>query len=217
MEKFENRAGKSILEPMVFAIQKNKEYLSTIDGQIGDGDHGVNMNKGFTLFQDRCLKEEKEFIQGLWELADILFNEIGGSMGIIYGAVFSGMAEAGKEFEHIGLSEFFLMIKGGYEELGDFIEAKPGDKTIVDTLQPAIEALEKAKETEVDFSAALKTMKKAAKEGMESTKNMRAKYGRSSRLGDRSIGKLDAGAVSCYFIVQAMADAIEKLIREEED
>ena len=88
MQSFQNKDGKEILLKMVQTIQQHKEYLSKIDGSVGDGDHGMNMNKGFTLFQNKYEKLDYSFTQGLGYLAMVLLNEIGGSMGPIYGTIF---------------------------------------------------------------------------------------------------------------------------------
>ena len=87
MSVFKNENGKTVLLKMVKGIQDNKAYLGEVDGLIGDGDHGMNMNKGFTLFEERFADKEFSFTEGLDELGTILFNEIGGSMGPIYGSI----------------------------------------------------------------------------------------------------------------------------------
>ena len=84
MKAFHNKDGKPVLMRMVSGIKENKDYLGEIDGLIGDGDHGMNMNKGFSLFQQRFEKETFDLSEGLRELGMILLNEIGGSMGPIY-------------------------------------------------------------------------------------------------------------------------------------
>lgn len=212
MLKFENKEGKSILKKMVKIIQDNKDYLGEVDGVIGDGDHGVNMKKGFMLFQKKYENEEYGFIQGLNNLGMILLNEIGGSMGPIYGTLFMTMAEKREEAEKIGLDDLLAMLEAGKEELFTIVDARVGDKTLVDTLSPAIDALGQASNEKMDFRAALITMCDAAKKGKDSTKNMVAKYGRASRLGERSRGTLDAGALSCYLLLKAMADGIIELL-----
>lgn len=102
MDQFINECGKPILENMVQAIQENKVYLGDIDGLIGDGDHGMNMNKGFTLFGQRIQGQNISFTKGLDELGNVLFSEIGGSMGPIYGTIFMEMADKGEGLEQIG-------------------------------------------------------------------------------------------------------------------
>ena len=101
MSTFKNAEGKPILLKMVKGIQENKAYLGEVDGLIGDGDHGMNMNKGFSVFEDRFKDEDFGFSEGLDELGMILLNEIGGSMGPIYGTIFMDMAEAGEDLEDI--------------------------------------------------------------------------------------------------------------------
>lgn len=212
MSGFNNADGKSVLLKMVEGIQSNKEYLGDIDGLIGDGDHGMNMNKGFSVFKDRFQDADISFSEGLDELGTILLNEIGGSMGPIYGTIFMDMAEAGEETEEITLETFSRMLAAGYEGLCDIIEAKVGDKTLVDTLSPAVDVMKHATETGKDFKEALEEMKTAAEKGRDSTKDIVAKFGRSSRLGERSRGVLDAGATSCCIILQMMADGIIELL-----
>lgn len=186
MDGMKNSAGKPVLLKMVSAIQKNKDYLSEVDGLIGDGDHGMNMNKGFTLFGDQIRDKEISFTDGLNELGNLLFSKIGGSMGPIYGTVFMGMAGAGEKFDLIDGAAFAAMLDAGLTDLGDVVEAKVGDKTLVDTLSPANDALQKAVKEGKSFPEALVIMKAAAEAGRDSTKDLAAKLGRSSRLGERS-------------------------------
>lgn len=201
-----------MLYEMVRAIQENKDYLGEIDGLIGDGDHGMNMNKGFTLFWEKIRAEETGFSEGLNTLGATLFNKIGGSMGPIYGTLFMSMADGEKEADEIDLVLFTEMLRKSLDELCEIVDARPGDKTLVDTLYPAVQALENARDKNKTFSEALIDMKSAATSGKDSTKDMIARFGRSSRLGERSRGVLDAGAVSCCIILTAMADGILHII-----
>jgi dihydroxyacetone kinase-like protein len=212
MGTFKNECGKSILLKMVKAIQENKAYLSEVDGLIGDGDHGMNMNKGFTVFENRFAEEEFGFSEGLDELGTILFSEIGGSMGPIYGTIFMDAASAGEDLEEISVEGLADMLGAGLEGLQEIVEAQVGDKTLVDTLSPAVDSLKKSAENGTDFKTALEEMKQAARDGRDSTKDLVAKFGRSSRLGERSKGVLDAGAASCCIILEAIADGIIELL-----
>lgn len=212
MNSILNEDGKSILLAMVKGIQANKAYLGEVDGLIGDGDHGMNMNKGFTLFETRFKDQEFSFTEGLEELGTILFSEIGGSMGPIYGTILMDAASAGETFEEIGVKELRIMLQAGLAGLQEIVAAQVGDKTLVDTLSPAVDMLKMAEDSGLDMNTALEQMKQAARTGRDSTKNMVAKFGRSSRLGERSRGVLDAGATSCCIILESMADAMLKLL-----
>ncbi len=214
MHTFKNKDGKTVLLKIVKAIQDNKAYLSEVDGLIGDGDHGTNMNKGFSVFENRYKGQDFTFTEGLYNLGVILMNEIGGSMGPIYGTIFMEMSDL-EDLEEIQLDKFINMLKKGLEGLNEIVEARVGDKTLVDTLAPAIESLIKAQSDKLDFIQALQNMKIAAVEGRDTTKELVAKFGRSSRLGERSRGVLDAGAVSCCIILTAMADGMMELISKE--
>lgn len=207
-----NAKGRKILLSMVSAIHENKQYLGDIDGLIGDGDHGMNMNKGFVTYAERLGDEETAFTDGLTGLGMVLLNEIGGSMGPIYGTIFMEMADAAGDAEDITLELFGTMLSAGLEGLYGIVDARPGDKTLVDTLSPCVECIKNAAADKKDYAAALDEMKECAEEGKESTKDMVAMYGRASRLGERSKGVLDAGATSCCIILKAMAEGMKKVL-----
>lgn len=207
-----NKAAAVAVGDLITVIQANKAYLSEIDGAIGDGDHGINMNKGFTMFAEQVNIPETTLADGMRQLGRILLTEIGGSMGPIYGTLFREMAKVIKDKPDIDGELFGQMLdaaKAGVQSLGD---AQVGDKTLMDTIIPASEAFHKSFAANKDFAAALVDMEAAAKKGWESTKDLVAKKGRSSRLGERSRGVLDAGATSCYLILKTMADNIRKLL-----
>ena len=214
MASFKNADAKGIVMDMVKCIQTNKEYLSEVDGQIGDGDHGINMNKGFTICGERLADSDEGFTEALDTLGNVLFTEIGGSMGPLYGTLFMDMAEAGEELEDISVADFGNMLAAGLAGLQGIVEAKVGDKTLVDTLSPAVDAVKAAHEAGEDYKEALVKMSAAAEAGRDSTKDMVARFGRSSRLGERSRGVLDAGASSCCIILTSMADGILSVLSE---
>ena len=214
MQSFKNSAGKSVVEAMIAAIQENKAYLSEIDGLIGDGDHGANMNKGFTICQKNIAAQDIGFTEALDALGQVLFNEIGGSMGPIYGTIFMAMAEAGEEAARIDAALFYEMLRRAVQDLEEIVPARVGDKTLMDTLEPAVAAFEKVMKEGCDFGASLDAMTQAAAHGKESTRDLIARFGRSSRLGERSRGVLDAGAVSCNILLQAMASGIRPLLED---
>jgi dihydroxyacetone kinase-like protein len=203
-----NSKGKPVLLKMVAEIQKNKDYLSEVDGLIGDGDHGMNMNKGFSMFGEEIADRDISFPGGLNELGALLFSRIGGSMGPIYGSLFTGMAEEGENFRVIDAAALAAMINAGLTELNEVVQCEVGNKTLLDTLIPANNAIQKAVNEGKSLAECLQAMKTAAAAGRDSTKDLIAKVGRSSRLGERSRGVLDAGAVSCCIILTAIADGI---------
>ena len=193
-------------------IRDNKEYLSTIDGLIGDGDHGMNMNKGFTLYEEQLGDQDTSLSDGLFDLGSVLLNKIGGSMGPIYGTIFMEMSSVIEDVEDITLETFSEMLRSGLDGLYEIVDARPGDKTLVDTLYPVCQYVREAANVQTDFSAALEEMKQVAEQGKQSTKGLTAKYGRAARLGERSRGVLDAGATSCCILLQAMADGMKSVL-----
>ena len=208
-EHFSTRDGSAIVADLVSVIVANREYLSEVDGAIGDGDHGINMAKGFAHCGRSLEGRELTLAEALDELTLSLMEGIGGSMGPLYGSLFIGMADEVRGSEDIDAATFARLLRGGLTSLQDITEAGVGDKCLMDTLIPAVEAFERAHAAARSFSDALEAMKSAASQGRDSTKDLVAKIGRASRLGERSLGVLDAGAVSCCLILTQLADSIK--------
>lgn len=206
-ETFSNKDGIQIIYSMIDAIQENKQYLSDIDGAIGDGDHGINMNKGFTKCKDN-LQPDDTLATGLGKLAKALMG-VGGSMGPLYGFFFKSMGSDINDVEFIDRQAFASMLNAAKASLAKISDARPGDKTLMDAFLPAVDAFVS---TETSFAEALDAMTKAAASGRDFTKDLVAKKGRSSRMGERSRGVIDAGAASCTLLLQAMADSVKNLI-----
>jgi dihydroxyacetone kinase-like protein len=214
MQYFSNDKGVIIVDELIKTIQDHAQYLSELDGAIGDGDHGINMNKGFTLCQERLRDKPINLSQALNLLGEILLSEIGGAMGPLYGMFFLGMSHASHHHKQIDSLVFQEMLEAGLSELREISLTKVeiGDKTMMDTLIPALEAYKTALHQQKSFIEALKEMKRAAEKGKESTKDLMAKVGRASRLGERSKGFLDVGAVSTWLILRSMADSMIQII-----
>ncbi len=198
-----------VVTDLIAAIVANRDHLSEIDGKIGDGDHGVNMAKGFTMCGQALGNPVPGLKESLAILGDTLMSGIGGSMGPLYGTFFSNMAESLDGVTTLDAEAFGKMIRSGMDGVLDIGGAKPGDKTLLDTLVPAVEAFDGAHGAGKPFAACLDDMTEAARKGRDSTVDMVAKVGRASRLGERSRGVLDAGSASCYVILETMTRSIK--------
>jgi len=206
MQAFSNAGSGDIVLAIAQRIVENRSYLSDIDGLIGDGDHGVNMAKGFSLAAERLRGEPQPLAGSLATLGDVLMTEIGGSMGPLYGMMFSGFAEALDGVEEIDAAAFERMLRHGLDEVQSIGDAKVGDKTLIDAFAPALQAFSATVAKRDDFVAALDALIVAAEKGRDSTIDLVAKIGRAARLGERSRGVLDPGATSCAIILRSLAE-----------
>ena len=203
------REAGSIVTDMIAAIQREQSVLSEIDGATGDGDHGINMGKGFRLAGAKLAKLDGfDLAQGMATLGDTLLGDIGGSMGPLYGTFFTDMADALAGSETIDRDRCAAMLHAGLDAICGLGDAKVGDKTLVDVLAPALAAFDGAAGQGGDFAACLRAMKAAAADGLEATRTMVARLGRAARLGERSRGFLDAGAASCNLLLGTLADGL---------
>ena len=205
MQTFANAAAGSIVLELAETIIDNRAYLSEIDGKIGDGDHGVNMAKGFGLAAERIRGRDMSLAAALDTLGTVLMTEIGGSMGPLYGVMFTQFSETIEAVADIDANTFAGMLANGLDGIQSIGSAKVGDKTLLDTLVPALAAFNAANAAGHSFADGLDALIDAAEKGRDSTKAMMAKIGRASRLGERSVGVLDAGATSCALILRTMA------------
>lgn len=205
MQTFNNATAGDIVLTMADRIVENRAYLSEIDGKIGDGDHGVNMAKGFGMAAERMKGKNLSLATSLDTLGTILMTEIGGSMGPLYGVMFTEFAEKLEGVDAIDSATYSRMLHAGLEGIQSIGSAKVGDKTLLDTLVPATEAFDTANASGKSFAEALDALVTAAETGRDSTINLVARIGRASRLGERSLGVLDAGATSCAIILKELS------------
>lgn len=211
--EFTNRAGFAVVSAVIEAVCANRDYLSRVDAAVGDGDHGINMSKGFTIAGEELSKQpDADMSAGFLAISTVLVGKIGGSMGPLYGGFFRGLAMASKNEPIIDAAVMGNMLRKAYDRIALLTDAAVGDKTLIDVLDPAVRAYEEA-EAGGDLEACLGQMREAARNGLEATKGMAAKLGRGSRLGDRAIGHQDAGATSCYIILEALAEASLRLAK----
>lgn len=206
-------AGGVVLD-LVDVINTNRQYLSEIDGAIGDGDHGINMSKGFSLCAQRlrAMQPAPALGTAFDTLALTLMEGIGGSMGPLYGSFFQAWADRLDGQASLDAARFRQALDEAVLAVAEIGGAAVGDKTLMDTLVPARDAFAAAQEAGRPFSDCLDTMVEAARTGQESTRQLQARIGRASRLGERSIGALDAGATSCLLLLEQMARSLQRLL-----
>ena len=204
---FSNKEGIYIVKKIVEEIIQNRNYLSEIDAAVGDGDHGINMSKGFTLAKEEMADADINMSEGFMIISKILVRKIGGSMGPLYGNFFRGLSIVSRDKEIIDKAVLKDMLKTAYNNIKVVSTAEVGDKTLIDVLDPALKTYEEVFNKGGSLEECLNNMVKAAIKGLESTKNLVAKVGRGSRLGNRSLGHQDAGATSCFIILKALSEA----------
>ena len=186
-------------------IQENKEYLGDLDQAIGDGDHGINMSRGFQEAANKISSTEYKTVSDLIkDWAMVLLSKVGGASGPLYGTALLKFSAALKDKEEIDYISFTEAVEEGVNGIILRGKAQEGDKTMLDVWSPLLTYL-KGKET-LDA----KEFEGAAKNAMEKTKDLKAVKGRASYLGERSIGHIDAGAVSSYYLFSSLAQIIEE-------
>lgn len=187
-------------------IIDNKEYLTELDREIGDADHGVNMARGFQAVLEKVPQDSDDVGAALKKTGMTLLSTVGGASGPLYGTAFmeAGKAVAGKErLEAADVPAILDAAIAGIQKRG---KAAQGEKTMLDALIPALETYREKLESGSDLSEAMDAACTAARDGVEFTKTIRATKGRASYLGDRSIGHQDPGATSATLIMEAVRD-----------
>ena len=200
-------ATRVAFEKLALLIEEKKEYLTDLDSAIGDADHGINMNRGFKKVMEKFQGKEYSDLNEIFrDVAMTLMSAVGGSAGPLYGTFFmkTGQALAGKK--EATAEEFADALQEGLDATMKLGKSVLGDKTMVDAISPAIEAL---RSKPGDERAAWIAAADAAEDGMKATIPMLAKRGRSSYLGERSIGHQDPGATSSWYLFSCFKDALE--------
>ena len=189
-------------------IMRNEPYLTRADAAIGDGDHGTGMVIGMKAAREVLEKEaDGDDIGKLYsDTAKAMETAMGGASGMIFSTMFAGNAKEGAPMQEMSTEDFAARMAEGLRAIQELGHAQPGDKTMVDALYPAVEALKS--HVSESFEEMLDAAAKAAYEGMEASKKYVAKFGRAKNLMERAIGHQDAGASSTWLIFQEMADFI---------
>jgi len=190
------------------AIIKNKEYLTELDREIGDADHGINMAKGFeaVISKISSLDEDKDIGFVLKTVAMTLISSVGGASGPLYGtAILRAAVPATGKFEIDSLTAQ-AMWEAAVTGIKDRGKASRGEKTMLDALEPALEAFSEGVKADKTIFDCLKLASTAAQNGVEYTKSIAASKGRASYLGERSIGHQDPGATSSFIMITALLD-----------
>ncbi len=188
-------------------LAENRDYLTQLDAAIGDADHGDNMDRGFKAVLNKMPEISDKDIGTIFKTVGMtLISTVGGAGGPLYGTFFlqAGMKTAGKM--ELTLSDWYTVLDAALSGVVMRGKAELGDKTMVDALTPARDALKAALENHTSLPTALEQSAEAAREGMEGTIPMVARKGRASYLGERSAGHQDPGATSSYLILKAAAD-----------
>jgi phosphoenolpyruvate---glycerone phosphotransferase subunit DhaL len=205
---FSSTAGAAAVMELVNVINANRVMLSEIDGAIGDGDHGINMSTGFSHFRESVAGKQLTFSSALSDLGTTLLEVTGGSLGPLYGSMFLAMSDCVTNQDAIDAATFLNALEAGRDSLMEIGGARPGDKTLLDCLCPAIDRYRTEMNTGAPFADCLGALQRGAEEGKENTRNLVARVGRASRLGERSRGVLDAGATSCCLILVSLAQSV---------
>ncbi len=192
-------------------MEEQRRYLTKLDSEIGDGDHGTNMHRGFQAALERLEGADPSTpADALKAVSMALISKVGGAAGPLYGTAFLRASTALSEKEELSPEDAAGALEaalGGIKQRG---KAEVGDKTIVDALEPAVEAAkEAASGADGSVAAVFRAAAEAAQEGAESTVPLTARKGRASYLGARAQGHQDPGATSTYLLLDAAARALE--------
>lgn len=188
-------------------IDRHATTLTRLDAVLGDGDHGDNLSIGFRAVEDLVEGLPPETLPGelLRAVGHCLVSAVGGASGPLYGTAFIEAGFRAGSAATIDMALAASMLEAATDGLARRGRCTVGDKTILDTLRPAATALTAAVEAGSDVSSTARATVRAARAGMRSTRPLIARRGIALRLGERSAGHLDPGAVSCLLIVLALA------------
>ena len=198
------------IEGVAARIKANRDYLVQLDSPIGDADHGINMDRGFTTVIEKLpTVADKDIGTILKTVGMTLVSTVGGASGPLYGTAFirAGMALADRY--ELTPAEVVAALEAALEGIQARGKAQRGEKTMVDAIGPGIDVLKEAQSSGEDFLSAVRRAVAATEAGMKATIPMLATKGRASYLGQRSIGHQDPGATSSFLMAQVLLETIE--------
>jgi phosphoenolpyruvate---glycerone phosphotransferase subunit DhaL len=192
------------------AVRVQRDYLTQLDSAIGDGDHGTNMNRGFEAVEKALAGQNGNVPPGrlLILAGKTLVSTVGGASGPLWGSALRAAGRSLGDAESFEAAELAAALDAAIAAVVDLGAAQPGDKTMIDALVPAAEALKNGLENGAPLQLAVAAAGEAAEEGARATVPMLARKGRASYLGERSVGHQDPGATSAALILRALERAV---------
>ena len=197
----------AIVEGMAKKIEAEKEYLTELDNEIGDGDHGINLARGFEAVEKKLPSLAGGDIGALLKGVGMqLVSTVGGASGPLYGTAFMKAGMACKGLTEIDGPAFVKAMEAAVDGIKMCGKATEGEKTMLDALCPALKVLQDDVTAGKSLKEALQDAAQAAEKGVEYTKTIIATKGRASYLGERSLGHQDPGATSSLYLLQVLAE-----------
>lgn len=188
-------------------IAENKDYLTQLDSDIGDGDHGANMDRGFKAALAKLPSVADKDIGTIFKsIGMTLVSTVGGAGGPLYGTFFMQAGATSANKLELSAADWAAALESAINGVISRGKANPGDKTMVDALLPALAAMKQAVIDGAELGDALRRSAAAAEQGMKDTIPLVARKGRASYLGERSAGHQDPGATSSYLLLKSAAD-----------
>lgn len=201
-----------VLSAVGETIISNKQMLTDLDAAIGDGDHGINMARGFEAVKVKLqpMEAEEDIGKVLKTVGMTLISSVGGAAGPLYGTAFLRAAAPSQGKIQLDKETIGLMLEAAIAGIKERGKAVTGEKTMLDALVPAYEAFQKGAGSEKSVLECLELACEAARQGMELTKTIVATKGRASYLGERSRGHQDPGATSSYIMLKAVVECLSR-------
>lgn len=203
---YNNIKIKQWLINLSLVYDENKEYLTKLDADIGDADHGINISRGFNSVREELNKNNDYNISDIFKkTATLLIKNVGGASGPLYGTFFLNASIVSTKKEQLTLKDIAEIFNKGTNAIAALGKSKQGEKTMLDTLFPAFNAMKDNTENAEDFK---NKVLESAENGMKSTIDMIATKGRASYLGERSVGHQDPGAASSYMMIKELINIL---------
>jgi len=199
------------LQALATVLEQNKDYLTELDAAIGDADHGINMHRGFQkVISHLPTVADKDIGSILKTVSMTLISNVGGASGPLYGTFFLRASTVTANKQELTAADTVEMLKAGVDGVIQRGKANLGDKTMLDVLKPALDALSQAVNEGATIQEAWQKTVAIAEEAKNNTIPLIAKKGRASYLGERSVGHLDPGATSSHLMLKTLGDTISK-------
>jgi phosphoenolpyruvate---glycerone phosphotransferase subunit DhaL len=209
---FDAAAARRWVQEVARAVKAKRDHLTQLDTAIGDGDHGVNLDRGFRAATEALDTADADTPAAVLQLTGrTLISTVGGASGPLYGTAFRETAKALGTSAEPDAETVAAALRAGLDGIRRLGKAEDGDKTMVDAYAPAVAACEKALADGASLATAADAAAEAAEQGAQDTVPLQARKGRASYLGARSVGHLDPGAASTALAFSALRDALDPI------